>query len=395
MTSFLSEPLQQVVRTYVIRRGRKLSYFGGCDYFRMSSHPAVLKALRKGLREHGLNVAASRKTTGNHWIYESLEEELSRFFSAERAVLVSSGYLTNLAAAQSAVGHADFVLLDDKAHGSLRDAARAVGKPTCTFPRGDVDAMARLLRKTFRAKTGGGEAQPLVLTEGLFAQSGELAPLKEYLASLPPTGILLVDDAHAAGVIGSQGRGSLECHGLSREQVIQTITLSKAFGVYGGAILCSRSWQERIIEKSPVFVGNTPIPLPLATAALESIRILRGDGSHRERLSQNIGFIKGALKELGFPVPENDVPILSIVPADPARKQTLERELRARAIYPSYIQYPGGPAEGYFRFALSSEHRPRQLRDLLAALEAWWTTAGPSIREIRRVKPKSGGLPHG
>ncbi len=118
----LPEPLQQIERTRVFWRGRKLAYFGGCDYFRLSSHPEVVSALKEGVDRFGLNVAASRFTTGNHELYERFEKELAAFFKVETATLVSNGYAANLALAQALAGDFSHALIDSHAHQSLRDA---------------------------------------------------------------------------------------------------------------------------------------------------------------------------------------------------------------------------------------------------------------------------------
>src|SRR2546421_2721167 len=107
------EPLQQLDRTYVRVRGRKLSYFSGCDYFRLASHPKVLSAMRRGIDRYGLNVAASRLTTGNHVLYRELERALSKFFDAPDALLVSTGYLGNLVVSQALAGNFSHVLIDE------------------------------------------------------------------------------------------------------------------------------------------------------------------------------------------------------------------------------------------------------------------------------------------
>src|SRR5262245_61451563 len=117
-----AEPLQQVDRTYIRHRGRMYSYFSGCDYFRLSSHPAVHQAIRKGLRKFGLNVAASRLTTGNHALFRQLESRIKAFFGAEAALLTTGGYATNLVVAQSLAGQFSHALLDERAHLSLQDA---------------------------------------------------------------------------------------------------------------------------------------------------------------------------------------------------------------------------------------------------------------------------------
>jgi 8-amino-7-oxononanoate synthase len=122
-----------------------------------------------------------------------------------------------------------------------------------------------------------GKPKPLVLTDGLFSRDGELAPLAEYLKVLPTTGMILLDDAHAAGMIGATGKGTVEYAGVPRQRIIQTVTLSKAFGCYGGAILCGNAFRERILARSPMFAGATPVPLPLVNAALKSMELLRHD----------------------------------------------------------------------------------------------------------------------
>src|SRR5258708_106543 len=137
----LPEPLQQVERTFVLRRGRKLSYFGGCDYFRLASHPAVPWAWRDGLGRYGLNVAASRATTGNHWLYETLEKRLAQFFGVESVLLVSCGYLANLAVAQTLAGDYSQVLIDERSHASLLDAAQLFGCPIIPFRHPPAQAL--------------------------------------------------------------------------------------------------------------------------------------------------------------------------------------------------------------------------------------------------------------
>ena len=251
----MGESLKQVDRTFVLRGGRKLSYFGGCDYFRLSSHPAVLAALREGLDQFGLNVAASRKTTGNHPLYEKLEAALAVFFGVDAAVLVSNGYLANLVAAQALAGEFTHALIDERAHSSLFDAAALVSCPLLPFKHRDATDARRA------AQSAGRRAKLLLLTDGLFAHSGQVAPLGDYLRLVPRNSVLLVDDAHGAGTLGRHGRGTVELLGVPAERIVQTVTLSKAFGVYGGAVLGTRRLRDRIISRSRLFTGNTPPPV--------------------------------------------------------------------------------------------------------------------------------------
>jgi 7-keto-8-aminopelargonate synthetase-like enzyme len=357
----ISPPLQQVDRTYVRFKGRKLSYFAGCDYFRLASHPDVLEAGATVLERFGLNVSASRKTTGNHPLYEQLEGSIANFFGAPTATLASNGYAPNLMVAQVLTGQFSHALMDERAHGCLQDAAQLLDCPVVKFRHRDAGDLSRVLKRL-------GNVRPLLLTDGMFSHDGSIAPLKEYLDVLPDSGMVLLDDAHGAGVLGRSGRGTPELAGVPTRRIIQTITLSKGFGVYGGAVLGSRKLHNAIISKSRLFVGNTPLPLPLAGAALKSIEILKSDKKLHARLNQNVAWVKGELKSGGLPVVDSPSPIFSIEPRSAKEAGQLKKSLLARNIHPPFIQYPGGPESGYFRFAISSEHTAKQLQDLLKAI---------------------------
>jgi len=356
------EPLQQVDRVYVKYRGRKLLYFSGCDYFRLASHPSVLEAMRIGAKAYGLNVAASRLTTGNHKLYAQLEAALAKFFGAPAAILVPTGYLSDLVAAQALAGTCTHALLDDAAHPALQDAASLLGARVVPFRSRDPKALAQAVNRC------GARAKVLVLTDGMFARDGSVAPLEEYLKVLPQSGRILVDDAHGAGVLGGNGRGSLEHTGASRERVIQTITLSKAFGVYGGAILGGRDLRRRVIERSRQFVGSTPLPLPLVCAALASVRLHAAGSQMRKRLQENAGYLKDILRSAGISIPDFPGPIVYILPRGAAQSRHLRSALLAGGIFPPFLRYPGGPPSGYFRFVISSEHARAHLNAVAAAV---------------------------
>ena len=360
----LAPPLRQIDRTHVLYQSRKLTYFGGCDYFRLSSHPAVLAAIQSGLKKYGLTVAASRKTTGNHPLYEKLEEKLAGFFDALDAVSLSNGYASNLVVAQTLAGTFSHVLLDEKAHASLVDAAVFFDCPIIRFPYRDAVAVSRIVRRI------GQQSRPVLLTDGMFSHDGQLAPIGDYLSVLPRDAVILLDDAHAAGTLGKTGKGTGEQLGVRSPCIIQTISLSKAFGVYGGAVLGQRSLCNRIRERSRLFGGNTPLPLPLVNAALRAVQIVKSDKSLRLRLERNVRYVKGELCRTGF-IADTPSPIVSVVPRRARDVLRLSKSLLARQIYPSFIRYPGGAASGYFRFAISSEHSPEQLRNLLRVLSEY------------------------
>jgi 8-amino-7-oxononanoate synthase len=356
------EPLQQVERTYVWFGGRKLSYFSGCDYFRLASHPEVIAALKEGVERFGLNVAASRLTTGNHVLYQRLEEKLAAFFGVESALMVSGGYVTNLIVAQALAGSFSHAIVDEKAHPSLWDGAKLMDCPVVKLRHRDVRDLDQVVRRC------GPGARLMLLSDGMFAHDGSVAPLARYLEILPKDAVILVDDAHGAGVLGKEGKGSVEHEGVGRKRIVQTITLSKAFGTYGGAILGTGSLRQRIVEHSKMFLGSTPLPLPLANAAMRSVQILKGDRSLRGRLMANLKLVKEALCAAGKLAEVTPGTIVPFVPRSASDVTLMQQGLLKAGIYPPFVKYATGPANGYFRFVISSEHSRKQLERLVTTV---------------------------
>lgn len=358
----LPAPLRFVSATEVLWRGRRLGYFGGCDYHRLSSHPRVVAAAREAADCYGLGVAASRLTTGNHPLYEELETWLAKFLRLPRAVLVDSGYAGNLVAAQALAGEVTHAWLDARAHASQRDAAQALGCPVAEFRHRDPDDLRRQLSRLPRG------ARPVVFTDGLFAHDGSIAPLAEYLEALPARGWLVVDDAHGLGVLGEQGRGALEAGGVRDPRVILCGTLSKAFGAFGGVVAGAASFVARVVKHSRAFGASTPPPLPAVAAALAAGRLIASDAGLRTRLRANAATVRRAARAAGFPAPEPDTPILAVVPRSATEIARWRRRLLRAGILPPLVCYPGGPPGGYFRFAISSAHGEAELARLIGVL---------------------------
>lgn len=362
MRPSLSPPLQQVDRTFVMAGRRRLSYFSGCDYFRLSSHPKVLQAVNEGMRRFGLNVAASRLTTGNHVLYDELEERLCDFFNAEEALLLPSGYCGASVAAQSLAGQFSHALVDSRAHAALIDAAVFLECPVLRFQHGNVEGLKQVVSRC------GQHARVILLTDGMFSHDGSVAPLRLYRQALPKDAWLLVDDAHGAGVLGETGKGSLEHAGVSRYRTVQCVTLSKALGVYGGALLCSKSFRTGVIKNSRQFTGTTPIPLPLVNGAIKSIGLLANDPGFRVRLRNNANFVKESLIQAGLNLPSTPGPIIRIVPRSTSAAKQVSAALLRAGVFPLITRYLDRHTTGYFRWVISSEHTRSQLEVLCKVL---------------------------
>jgi 7-keto-8-aminopelargonate synthetase-like enzyme len=348
-----------------LRVGRRTRlHFSGCDYFRLSRHPEVVAAFTRTAETDGLGVAASRLTTGNHPLYGRLETALARLMGAEGALLTGAGYLAASAWTQALAGEVGLALLDEQAHPSLRDASLLLGCPVRTFRHRDPAHAARLARR--RRRPG----RVLLLTDGVFSLTGEIAPLAEYLAALPRDALLLVDDAHGLGVLGPRGEGTpAVAGGAGSPRLLRVATLSKALGGFGGVLAGPLRWLRRAPERSRLFGGSTPPPLPVVAAALLALRVLRRDRSLRARLRERTAQAKAGFAAAGFPQPENDVPILVLrLPTAPAARRFTAALDRA-GIFARPLNYPGARGR-HFRFALSSEHQPEDIARLLASLPA-------------------------
>jgi 7-keto-8-aminopelargonate synthetase-like enzyme len=255
--------------------------------------------------------------------------------------------------------------VDELAHGAVLDAARMLGCPVKKFPHLNPVGLAKLISKCGR------NPRPMVLTDGMFAHDGPVAPLREYLKILPPNGMILVDDAHGAGVLGRTGKGTLELEHVSRRRIIQCVTLSKAFGAFGGVALVSRALQKKILTRSRVFAGTTPLPPMLAGAALAALKILRAEPARRKRLFKNLFFVRTKLRAAGWAISETPGPIVRLPAMAAAKVRELKKRLLVAGIYPPFLKYPGASASGAFRFVISSEHSRAQLDRLAAVLAAF------------------------
>ncbi len=358
----LPDALAQVDATHVVWRRRRLVYFGGSDYLRLARHPEVVAAASAAARRFGVGLGASRKTTGNHPLFLRLERALARFFDVEAALLVPTGYSTNLMVAQGFAGDATHVLMDERAHATLRDAAALLGAPQVLFRHRDAGDLARRLAKL------PARAHPWVLTDGTFGHDGAVAPLDRYLRVLPRGGTLLVDDCHGTGTLGRRGRGAVELCGVRDPRVLVSTTLSKALGAFGGVILGRRRALERITGSSRLLAGSTAFPPLLAAAALAALRVLRRNADLRARLFRSTLAVKRPLLAAGVLSEITPGPVVYVAPRTVAQAERLRLRLLDRGVFPSFIRYPGGPSGGYFRFALSSAHDSEQLAALVDAV---------------------------
>ncbi len=358
----LPEAIQPDDATHVRHHGKRLIYFGGCDYYRLAHHPKLLKAHSQAAARDGLGTGASRMTTGNHPAHDELEKSLVNFFGYETATVVGNGYLANIALGQAANGRFDAAFIDENSHMSLRDAAQFLGCPVMRYRHCDAADLAKRLSRRRAAK------RVLLMTDGVFGATGRIAPLAGLAKRLPRSATLWIDDAHGVGVLGDRLRGTVEQCGLGGRRVIQSIVFSKALGSFGGAILGPRWLRAALLDDNPVVTGSSSLPAGLARATLASLELLRTRPGLAKRLRRNTAFVKGKLLAAGLPVGDPAFPVISLDCPPKKAAMALRRRLLANGIYPSCIRYPTGSEGAFYRFAISSEHTREQLERLVTAL---------------------------
>lgn len=371
----MSITLSHINERQVEFEGKALLYFGGCDYLRLSRHPEVVACLQASAEKAGhISVGASRSTTGNHAIFESLERELAAYLSCEAAVLTGAGYLANLSLAAYFREHASHLIIDSRAHSSLKDAARLSELPMHFYQHRNVGSAAEICKK-LQPPT-----QCFLLTDGVFGLDGTTAPLSNLHALLPEEIGFVIDDAHGFGVMGMEGKGTGSEIDWGCRPIIRTISLAKTLGCHGGAVAGSQHVIETIHSRSPVWSGHTPFPVSLGEACSVSLSKLAKDRTRHRRLNENLNQMGRLIKKsTAWPSIKLSFPVVSFVcdrMENPNFRAEMERIFIQHGIFPSIIRYPGISERLLIRLAICSEHALEDLKILVAALESLNAAAG-------------------
>lgn len=353
----------------VIINGRRYDYFAGCSYLGLQDHPALAEAAVAAIRRYGLTTATARGGFGEHPLLLDLEQALASCFAVEAAVVLPSGYLSNLVLLQALVEENHHLFVDEAAHYAVWDAARSVTAAITPFRYRDAGDLTRQLRERLRPRQ-----RPLVLTDGVFAVSGAVAPLADYTAVLAgyEGAAMCVDDAHAVGVLGRHGRGTAEYWWDGHAPTVPVFaaaTLSKALGGYGGFLIGGAAWIDRVRERSAAYRGSSPPPLPAVAATMAALELFQREPERRQRLQANVAYARAGLRRLGWELPETPAPMVCL-PARPGfRPDRVQTQLLDRGLAVGYIRrYAGAPAGGALRIALFATHTTEQIDRLIEAL---------------------------
>ena len=348
--------------------GRALINFSSNDYLGLAGEPFLCEAAKAAIDEYGVGSTASRLVCGTLTPHLLLEEKLAEFKRAEAALCFSSGYATAVGTLNALAGKEDVIILDKLAHASLIDGARLSGAVLRVFPHNDVEKLESHLkwaRETYP------NARVVVVTESVFSMDGDRAPLTEIVeAKERYEALLLVDEAHAVGVVGPNGRGLAERLGLAGRVDIQMGTLSKALGVSGGYICGSRALIDWLINRARSFVYSTAPPAALAAAAMAAIEFMESAAgeARRKQLWDNLKILASGLPP-GLAPEKLQSAIVPVMLGEETAALEASKLFFERGFFVPAIRYPTvARGTARLRLTISAAHLPEEIQAVTHAL---------------------------
>jgi 8-amino-7-oxononanoate synthase len=342
---------------------RFLVNFASNDYLGLSQHPSVKAAAKAAIERFGAGSGASRLVTGTESPHTKFEEEIAVFKGAERALLFSTGYAAALGTIPSLVGTGDVIILDKLAHACLIDGARLSGASLRVYPHNNI---ARLKHHLLWARRAYPQGKTLIVTESVFSMDGDFADLVKIVALKTEfRALLLVDEAHATGVIGPQGAGLIAALGLTPHVEVQMGTLSKALGSSGGFICGSKTLIQLLVNRARSFIYSTALPPPSASAASAALAIVQtaeGD-TLRSRLCRNVRLLVENLTPDRGQVAEPVSPIFPLLIGSELEAVRLAETILSQGFLTPAIRYPTvARGAARLRITLSASHTLEQIQ---------------------------------
>ena len=324
--------------------GRRVISLSSNDYLGLTHHPRLRQAALDAVERFGAGSGAVRTIAGTMSLHEELEAELARFKGVEATLTFQSGFSANTGVIAAITGEADLIVSDALNHASIIDGMRLSKAPRKIYPHADVAALRAILadaEEHGRPETGQPYRLILVVTDGVFSMDGDIAPLPGIVEAAEAFGAaVMVDDAHASGVLGRNGRGSVDHFGLHGRVAIQVGTLSKAVGVLGGYVAGSQDLRDVLTQRARPFLFSTSQPPAVVAACLAAIHVLEDEPHLIERLWANTRRFKAELARLGFDIGASETPITPVMMGDSAIAGAFSDRLFDEGIFAQPIVYP-------------------------------------------------------
>ncbi|TME09443.1 MAG: glycine C-acetyltransferase [Chloroflexi bacterium] len=324
--------------------GREVISLSSNDYLGLTHHPRLREAALKATAEFGVGSGAVRTIAGTMTEHEQLEAELADFKGVEAVLTFQSGFTANTGVIPTITGEADLIVSDALNHASIIDGMRLSKAPRKIYPHKDVAALRELLQTAAadgRPDGAGPYRLVLVVTDGVFSMDGDIAPLPAIVEAAEEYGAaVFVDDAHASGVLGRNGRGSVDHFGLHGRVDIQVGTMSKAMGVLGGYVASTQALRELLIQRARPFLFSTSHPPADAAACREAIRVMLDEPWRIERLWASTRRFKAELTRLGFDTGRSETPITPLIVGDSELAIRFSGRLFEEGIFATSVVFP-------------------------------------------------------
>ena len=339
--------------------------FSSNDYLGYSQNINIKNAALNAINSGGVSQASSRLVAGNTVIHELFEKELALAKKQEQALIYSSGYQANLGVISALVGKKDLLILDKLSHASLIDSANMTKAKIRIFPHKNLGYLTKILENNHNKFIN-----KFLITDSVFSMDGDLALIEEMQKILLHyQAYMIVDEAHAVGVLGSTGMGLLEQCGLKADNIIETGTLSKAFGCVGGYVVGSASLIKYLINKSRNFIYDTAIPAHIIASARVALQMII-EGKERAILWENINYLQNKLNMAGFKLPQIQSAIVPIIIGKEERAMAISSELKNQNIYVPAIRYPTvSLGKARLRITVTAKHQKSELDSLVEQLK--------------------------
>lgn len=345
--------------------GRKYILLGSNGYLGLSTHPSVIRAAVSALEKYGAGSGGSRLVSGTTDLHRELEERIAAFKKTEAAIVFSSGYLANTGAIQSLAPSGSVIFSDELNHASIIDGCRISGAEVRVYRHLDFDHLETLV------SAEKGVERKLIVTDTVFSMDGDLADLSVLCGISERHGCaLMVDEAHATGVLGKRGSGATEHFGVESRVGITMGTLSKAVGSSGGYIAGSGKLIEFIRNRARGFIFDTSPPAPALAAALEAIGIIERDEVRRGHLWEMINLFKGGLEDMGLEVLPSQSAIVPVLIGEPDEAMRFASALMERGVYTPAVRPPSVPAgKCRIRASIMATHEKAHIEKAIKAFE--------------------------
>jgi glycine C-acetyltransferase len=363
------DDIQAPVCTY---DGKKVINLASNNYLGLCDHPKLREAAIEATKTYGVGSGAVRTIAGTMKIHMELEEKIARFKNVEACVVFQSGFTANAGTVSSILGKEDFIISDELNHASIIDGARLSRAKIKVFRHKDVAHAEEQLKEVANEP-----GRKLIITDGVFSMDGDIGPVDKLCDLADKYGaIMMVDDAHASGVLGRNGRGSIDhfnCHGRVD---IQVGTLSKAIGALGGYVCGSRDLIDYLYHRARPFLFSTSHPPSVTATCIAAFDLLENEPERIERLWDNTRYFKAELGRIGFNIggvttPASETPITPIIIGDGKKTMEFSKALFDAGVMATGIAFPTVPeGKARIRTIMTSEHTKEQLDQALETLES-------------------------